>query len=322
FGAIVRAYQQAGYRVVTQPDFSYDDGIYVQRVTELKLAGYELEYDGEPGSTQPTVVTRYLPEVGSVINDQAILNGLRQVASLGVVDVVNYGLTPAGAPDEANVVVQLRRRQTGELRPAAQYATDTGFSASLAYSERDFLGLAHTVGAEVDLSSTDVGLMLGGRLNYDIPWLYIDALDFQEVPTAISASVFSVVINNQPLTANGQTSVPYPGLGERDRVRVGEYTARSTGLGFTVGRPVAPNTYLSLAANGSYTGYILEPPGVECECADGSVTNGNVCSLPYDEALQYLPLSGLSAFTSARVSYDDRDDSNFPTEGISAYGAF
>lgn len=322
FGAIVRAYQQAGYRVVTQPDFSYDDGTYVQRVTELKLAGYELEYDGEPGSTQPTVVTRYLPEVGSVINDQAILNGLRQVASLGVVDVVNYGLTPAGAPDEANVVVQLRRRQTGELRPAAQYATDTGFSASLAYSERDFLGLAHTVGAEVDLSSTDVGLMLGGRLNYDIPWLYIDALDFQEVPTAISASVFSVVINNQPLTANGQTSVPYPGLGERDRVRVGEYTARSTGLGFTVGRPVAPNTYLSLAANGSYTGYILEPPGVECEFEDGSVTNGNVCSLPYDEALQYLPLSGLSAFTSARVSYDDRDDSNFPTEGISAYGAF
>src|SRR5690606_34326754 len=63
-------------------------------------------------------------------------------------------------------------------------------------------------------------------------------------------------------------------------------------------------------------------PGVECEFEDGSVTNGNVCSLPYDEALQYLPLSGLSAFTSARVSYDDRDDSNFPTEGISAYGAF
>ncbi len=321
FGAIVRAYQEAGYRVVTQPDFSYDDGTYVQRVTELRLAGYELQYEGEPGNTQESVVTRYLPDVGSVVNDQQILNGLRQVAALGVVDVVNYGLQPAAEPDEATVIVQLRRRQTGELRPAAQYATDTGFSASLAYAERNFLGLAHTASAEVDLSSTDVGLMLGGSISYDIPWLYIDAFDFQEVPTSVSASVFSVVVNNQPLSANGQTTIPYPGLGPDERVRVGEYTARSSGLGFTVGRPIAPNTYLSLAANGSYTQYILEPPGVDCEIDAGSVTNGNVCSLPYDDALPYLPLSGLSAFTSARVTYDDRDDSNFPTRGYSAYGA-
>lgn len=321
FGAIVRAYQRAGYRVVTQPDYSYDDGRYVQRVTELTLEGYELRYEGEEGTTQPSVVTRYLPAPGTVINDQRIIEGLRQVAGLGVVEVLNYALEPTGTPGEARVVLQLRKAQTGELRPAAQYATDTGFSASLSYSEKNFLGLAHTVGAQVDVTNTDVGLMLGGSLNYDIPWLYLDVLDFQEVPTAVSASIFSVVVNNQPLSAAGQTTVPYPGLGPDDTVRVGEYTARSTGFGLSVGRPVAPNTYLLVAANGSYTGYILEPPGVDCIIEDGSVTNGNICSLPYSEAEQYLPLSGLSAFTSARVTYDDRDNSNFPTEGISAYGA-
>src|SRR5690606_96282 len=226
-------------------DYSYDDGRYVQRVTELRLEDYELQYEGEVGSTQETVVTRYLPDPGTVVNDQHIIDGLRQVASLGVVEVVNYALQPGTTPNSAVVIVQLRKRQTGELRPAAQYATDTGFSASLAYSEKNFLGLAHTAGVQLDVLNTDLGIMLGGSLNYDIPWLYIDALDFQEVPTTLSASIFSLVNNNQTLSADGQTSVAYPGLGDDQRVRVGEYTTRSTGFGVSVGRPIAPFTYLT-----------------------------------------------------------------------------
>ncbi|MFA7460842.1 MAG: POTRA domain-containing protein, partial [Trueperaceae bacterium] len=157
FGLIVRAYQQAGYRVVTQSDYSYDDGVYVQRVTELMLEGYELQYEGDQGSTQASVITRYLPEPGTVVNDQHIISGLREVASLGVVEVVNYALQPGSGPNSVTVIVQLRKSQTGELRPAAQYATDTGFSASLSYSEKNFLGLAHTVGAQIDVLNTDLG---------------------------------------------------------------------------------------------------------------------------------------------------------------------
>ncbi len=322
FVSIVRAYQQAGYRIVTQPDYSYDDGRYVQRVTELQLEGYELEYEGEVGPTRESVVTRYLPDPGTVVNDQHIIEGLRQVASLGVVEVVNYALQPGATPNSAVVTVQLRKRQTGELRPAAQYATDTGFSASLAYSENNFLGLAHKAGVQLDVLNTDLGIMLGGSLNYDIPWLYIDALDFKEVPTTVSASIFSLVNNNQTLSADGQTSVPFPGLPADQRVRVGEYTTRSTGFGVSVGRPVAPYTYLTVSGRGAYAQYMLEPPGVTCEFENGAVTNGDVCSLPFEDALQYLPLSGLSAFTSVRVDYDNRDNSNFPTEGINAYGTF
>lgn len=319
FGAIVRTYQEAGYRVITQPDFSYEDGLYVQRVTELVLDGYEVAYDGEPGSTQETVITRYLPKPGTVVNDQHIINGLRNVASLNVVEVVNYSLQPAATPGTAIVTVHLRKRQTGELRPAAQYATDTGFSASLSYSENNFLGAAHKATVEVDVTNTDIGLMLGGRLSYNIPWLYLDILDLQEVPTTVNASVFSVVSNNQPLSAGGQTTAPYPGLSDDQRVRVGEYTARSTGFGLSVGRPIAPNTYLTVSGNGAYTAYMLEPVGA-CEIENGEVTNPNVCSLPYSQAIQHLPLSGLSAFTNVRVDYDDRDNPNFPTEGINAYG--
>src|SRR5690606_1409554 len=125
---------------------------------------------------------------------------------------------------------------------------------SVGYNERNFLGRAHTVGAELNVLSTDVGVMVGGRIGYEIPWRYIDALDFREVPTSFSVSLFSVVSNNQPLSANGQTTMTFPGLEpiEENRVRVGEYTTRSTGAGFTVGRPIAPFTSLVVAANGAF----------------------------------------------------------------------
>ncbi|MFO7546882.1 MAG: POTRA domain-containing protein [Trueperaceae bacterium] len=322
FGAIVRAYQDRGYRLLTQPDFSYDDGTYVQRVTELKVRDYELRYDGEPGSTQPSVVTRYLQRPGEVMNDDLLVEGLLEVAQLGVVDVLNYGLEGTDARDEVRVIVVLRKRQTGELRPSAQYATDTGLSASVGYSEHNFLGLAHSASAAVEVLSTDIGVMLGGRISYDIPWLYVDALDLEEVPTSISGSIFSVVANNQPLSAAGQTTVVYPGLTDipDNRVRVGEYTSRATGLGFTVGRPIAPDTHLTIAANGAYTEYKLEPPSQDCEIDGGKVTNGDTCALPSWAAVQYLPTSGLAAFASARVDYDARDDANFPSRGVAAYG--
>lgn len=322
FQNIVRAYQTAGYRVITRPDFSYDDGTYVQRITELKTAGYELRYAGEPSSTAASVVTRYLPKVGAVVSDKELVDGLRQVAALGVVEVLDYHLEPVEAPDEALVVVSLAKRQTGELRPSAQYATDTGFSGSVSYSEKNFLGLAHTVGAELDVVNTDLGIMLGGRLSYQIPWLYVDALDFEEVPTSINASLFSVVDNNNPLSAGNQTSILYPGLADLpdNHVRVGEYTVRSSGLGFSVGRPVAANTYLLVSANGAYNEYKLEPPIGECEIEAGLVKNPTRCSVPSDVAAPHLPVSGLTGFVGARVTYDSRSDPNFPGDGLSAYG--
>ena len=322
FGRIVRAYQDEGYRVLTQPDFSYDDGTYIQRVTELRIGEYQVVYDGEPGSTRDFVVTRYLPDVGTVLNDEAVVDGLLDVARLGVLDVVNYGLEPTGTDGEVRVVVTVRKRLTGELRPAAQYATDSGFSASLGYNERNFLGRAHTVGAELDVLSTDVGVMVGGRIGYEIPWLYIDALDFREVPTSFSVSLFSVVSNNQPLSANGQTTMTFPGLApvEENRVRVGEYTTRSTGAGFTVGRPIAPFTSLVVGANGAYNEHKFEPTKVDCIIEDGVITNTAACYLPSELAVTFLPTGGLSAFASTRVTYDDRDSSDFPTEGVAAYG--
>lgn len=331
FLRLAQRYEDAGYRLLMQPAFSYmeDDGTYVQRVTELKVAGYELNFLNGAPNVEPFVVTRYLPEPGSVLNFDDIRQGLLELSRLGVVRPV--GITPRFADEQPNdppdlllVALELDAQETGEFTPAAQYATDSGFSASVSYSQSNFLGRAHSLSAEITGQTSDVGLLFGGSVRYSIPWLYLDVLDLQQTPTDVSASLFSVVAANQPLTADGSTQVTFPGLAESEAntVAVGEYTQRSTGASLSLGRPIAPATRLRLAARGSFTSAVLEPPATDCTFdANGDVENGDDCSLPSSLAAQYLPQGGLAAFVSGTVSYDDRDSPEFPRRGIAASGS-
>jgi outer membrane protein insertion porin family len=325
FGAIVQAFSDQGYIIATQPDFSYDNGTYIQRVTEMKIAGYSIQYEGKPDNTKPFVITRYLPKVGSVANVHQIDNGLRQVYRTGAITPVNRSFQQAAKPDELTVVVTVKHVSTGTFQPSAQYATDTGLSASLSYQDKNFLGRAHHVSVDLNGTSTDLGLMFGGSLRYDIPWLYIPVDNFETNPTSYSIQLFSTIRNNQPLsTSSGSTTVTYPGLSavETNRVKVGEYTVRNTGLGVSVIREIYPHTSMNLSGSATYAQYKLEPPSVDCTIQNGSVTNNGTCSLPGSDALKYLPTSGVSTFFGAGVSYDDRDNPDFPTTGIHTYGNF
>ncbi|MEJ2668506.1 MAG: BamA/TamA family outer membrane protein [Deinococcales bacterium] len=162
-------------------------------------------------------------------------------------------------------------------------------------------------------------------MRYDIPWLYIPVDDFEKKPTSYSIPVFSNVVNNQPLSAaDGSTTVNYPGLPASDAntVKIGQYTVRNTGLGVSVSRQLYPHTSMSLSGSAAYAIYKLEPPSTSCTINGTTVTNGSTCSLPSSDALSYLPTSGISTFFSAGATYDNRDDPDFPTTGIHAYGNY
>ncbi len=321
FRRIRTLYGDRGVVIAAQPGFAWrDDGTYLQRVRELRIADYEISYDGPPGRTEEFVITRYLPAPGEVLDLRALDDGLRAVARLGAVTPVSRQLLPADDPEEVVVGVVVRAAQTGVFQPSAQYNTETGFSASLSFSESNLWGRAHTVAAEVEGLTSSLGLQFGGSLRYAIPWLYIDALDFMEVPTSLSVSLFSVVNVNQRLVRDGSLTAVYPGLDdvEANRVPVGEYTVRSSGGSFSVGRRVLPNTDLSVGTRITYNDYTLEPPREDCEVEDGVVTNPTRCSLPPELASDSLPTSGLSAFVSAGLGYDDRDSVSFPREGVGA----
>jgi outer membrane protein insertion porin family len=325
FSAIVKAYSDRGYLVSTQPDFSYDKGTYIQRVTEMKIGGYKIQYQGKPDNTKRFVITRYLPKVGSVANVHQIDNGLRDVYRTGAITPVDRSFQQGAKADQVIVVLTVKHASTGSFQPSAQYATDSGFSAALSYQEKNFLGRAHHVSVDLNGTSTDIGIMLGGSLRYDIPWLYIPTDGFETHPTSYSVQLFSTVQSNLPLSAtDGSTTVTYPGLAatEANRVKIGDYAVRNSGLGVGVSRQIYPYTSMNLSGSVSYAQYMLEPPSTSCTIQGGSVTNGATCSLPQKDAAPYLPTSGISTFFSAGVSYDNRDNPDFPTRGIHTYGNF
>ena len=325
FRRLRAAYDAAGVVIDGRPSYNYLDGTYVQRITELRIAGYAVVYDGSPGRTEERVVTRYLPPVGDLVDLGRLDDGLRRLARLGIVTPVNRVLVPSEQPGEVIVEVVLRSNTTGLLQPGAQYNTETGFSASVSYAESNLWGLAHNLSAELQALTSDLGLQLGFNVRYAVPWLDVPVFDLQEVPTSMTVSVFSRVEVNQPLTVDGRFEVSYPGLPDREgtRVPVGEYLVRSTGASFSVGRRVLPNTDLVVAARGAYDSYRLEPAREQCAFDDdGNVTNATRCALPPELAADYLPDGGLSAFTSATLSYDDRDSEAFPREGVAATVTF
>lgn len=330
FFNIARLYRDRGYVIDTSPErshFSYIDGTYTIQVDELRIADYTVTFDGGAQRTNPTVVTRYLPAPGSVFNENRLLDGLRTVARLGVLEPVTFSLQPTERPTEAVVNVVVRERQTRTFSPAAEYTTADGgrFSANLSYSDSNLWGEAHNFSVELSATTSDIGFLLGGSISYSIPWLYIDAFDFREVPTSVSASLFSTVSTNQPMTADGSLSRPHPCVEEgtcdpedtRNRVAIGEYTSRDTGFAFSVGRPIFPNTSLRLSARAAYTAYFLEPsiPCVLEPAPDGGQQVSRPCTLPQEEAEPFLPQSGWSAFFGSNAVFDNRDNPDFPRRG-------
>lgn len=322
FRRIADAYRARGYFLATQPNFNYLDGRYVQRLTELRIERYEVIFETPDARTRPGVITRYLPEVGSVYNDNALLAGLRNVARLGPVQPVTRELLPGESPDALVVRVVVRESQARTFTPELVYDTASGLSASISYSDANLWGEAHNLSAQLTAQTSDIGFLVGGAVSYDIPWLDIDLWDFREVQTSVSASLFSLVSTNQPLSANGQSRILYPGLPDlpQNRVLVGEYTVRDTGLSFSVGRPVLPFTTLRVAVRGSYSSYRLEPPARRCEFDEDGNVISRECSLPQELAAPYLPQSGLSSFITTGLTYDDRDSVEFPRTGLAATG--
>jgi outer membrane protein insertion porin family len=329
YANIIQFYRDRGYFLEVLQDktyYNYIEGTYVIRLTEYKIGAYNVIFDKTDPKSKDYIVTRYLPEVGSIYNDNQVLDGLRRVARLGFIVPISRQPAPGENPGELLVTVNVREQPSGQFRPELGYttsATSSEFTGNLVYEESNFLGEAHKVGAEINAQTSDIGFLIGGNVSYQIPWLYIDFLDFKEIPTSLSASLFSNITDDQAMSADGSATICYD-LADRvnddcakdERIRVGDYTSRNTGLSFRVGRQVLPDTNLSLSAQGSISEYKLEP-GTECKLVDDKLEDTS-CALERDEALEFLPEGGLSSFIKSELNYDSRDNANFPKEGMSA----
>lgn len=339
FRRIQDTYAERGYVLVPDPDYNYLDGTYVQRLSEVKIAGYDvvfqLEGEGEARSDD-NLVTRYLPEEGTVYNREAVNRSVLEFSRLGIAQPLGFRdpvtgdtqighyLTPTDVADEAILTVVVQELSARSFRPELTYGTTTGFQASVSYSDRNLFGQAHDLGVSITAQTSDVGFQVGGSISYTVPWLYVDFLDFKEVPTEFSVSLFSEVATNQPLSSEGRSRLLYPGLPdiEANYVFIGEYTQRSTGLRLGVGRPIFDNTILRFSARTAYSAYYLEPPATECKFGENGNISNKSCSLPEADARPYLPQAGWSSFINAEVVFDNRDNFNFPRNGMQLTARF
>jgi outer membrane protein insertion porin family len=332
FSEINQLYRERGYLIrVDEPNrFNYlSDGTYIIRISEYKTASYRVVFDKENPKTKEYVITRYLPDPGSIYNQEEIRNGLTTVARLG--GVVPVSATPLPNPEDPNsVIVEIvvREQPTAQFRPELSYttsATSSEFVGRVSFGDVNFLGEAHDFNAEINAQTSDLGFMFGGSVNYRIPWIYNNDPYYRERPTSFAVSLFSTVEDDQRLTSDGASSVCYDfaigeivtGCADNQKISVGQYTTRENGVSFRVGRQILPSTNLSFSARSSYAINKLEPERPCERNPDGTLVNQN-CTLPYDDALEFLPQGGLSAALGMSVAFDNRDNPNFPKEGVSA----
>ncbi len=331
FSLLLTFYAQAGYELVPEPNFSFRDGTYVQRVREKKIAGYQIDLQTEDPRTQDEVITRYLPAVGSVYNQREMEQGIIEISQLQIVQVAPVGprlshvLVPTENPAQQIVRFIARELPGRTITPAAELTTEGGvsFGADIAVSDTNLFGEAHSASASLNTGTSNIGFLLGGSVAYSVPWLYLDFLDFQEVATSASAELFADTVSNQPLTTGGRQRVHQNPDAEGDCssddpnsencVLIGEYTQRDTGFRLSVGRPIIANVSANVSARLTQSSYYTEPPSELCE--PDAPTPSETCALPLAEARSYAPQDGFSSFLGSSVAYDTRDNPQFAREG-------
>lgn len=325
---IAELYNENGYSII-EPDVSYDSGVYNINVREVIIAGYNLSFD-EPANrrTSDRVVTRYLPDVGSVLSRELLIQSLRNIVNIGIVQpqAPTLSVDDPSNPQEVTVNLDLSEQLTRSFDPSATYSTAGGFEAAITYADNNFLGEAQKFSIDFNTNSTSRGLLFGGQIRYDVPWIDIDFLDFREVPTSFGFSLFSLNNPNTPIVNDGKSTINHPCIAEgtcenseANQVRIGNTARRDTGFSVSFGRRIADFTTFNAGVRSNFSNYAYEDAGTAgaCERDDsGNISNASDCFLPAEQAELLVPNGGNFTIFRSGITYDSRNSGTFPTRGV------
>jgi outer membrane protein insertion porin family len=296
FVNILRFYREKGYEILPQPDFDFKDGVYTQRVHELKIEGYRLEWEGDH-TTKDFVVLRELPKPGELMSVSAIREGISNLLRAGLLARPPRVSTETGStPDRLVLVLGLKEAHTTVLAPAVAWSSLEGWSGQASVSTKNLWGRAHQASLSLSFGENDAHDNISFSAAYTIPWLWVDYADFKEVPTSLSLSLYSRPVGNLPLNDSAGNPTGW------------EYTERRSGGKFSIGRPWSHElknlkVYLNLEAEWVY-------PKLE-------VFDPHKPSTP-DEATarSLLPVPYQSYSVGASANYSTVKNPDFPTQGF------
>jgi outer membrane protein insertion porin family len=340
FGRILREYRDAGYDLVAQPEITFRDGVYVQRIRELRIAGYRI--DPPLSRTDPSVFLREMPPVGSLFSVVALRQGITNILRTGLLREPP-GIRPQQGekPEDLILVLSFREAQTGSFIPGISWSSLTGWEGSVSISDTNLWGLAHQYSITLGINPNDAGQPISFSASYRIPWLYIDFADFKQVRTSLSISVYSQpqaninfpieqLYNGNTPDLNGDGVID-----ARDRTSLWQYTERKTGINFTISRPLSselPNLRISAGLGWEWSIPVFEVNDANRpRCLVRVPDSGNKANPPVAEdtaCSEALLQDAQSRFEQSvrefqaltltlGTTYSTLNNPNFPTQGFS-----
>ena len=325
---IAERYNENGYSII-EPDVSYDSGIYTINIREVIIAGYDITFE-DPANrrTSDRVITRSLPEVGSVLAREVLIQSLRNIFESGIVQPQSPTLSvnDPSNPQEVTVNLAMSEQLTRSFVPEATFSTGTGLVGSIIYRDDNFLGEAQKLSVDLNTQSASRGLLFGGSISYEVPWIDVDFLDFRETPTSFGFSLFSQNNVGNPIVSDGKTIIAHPCIAagtcndtEDNQVRIGNSSRRDTGFSVSFGRRIADFTRFSAGVQSNFSNYAYEDTGESGTCTideSGNISNADECFLPSQQALAFVPTSGNFTIFRSGITFDNRNSGVFPTRGV------
>ncbi|ADV67264.1 BamA/OMP85 family outer membrane protein [Deinococcus maricopensis] len=327
FYAIQKLYNDRGYEIAATPDaIAFENGTLTFNLREVRIAKYELQWADNKALTGERVITRELPKTGTLFNDKSFRGGIETLQRLDYLKVTNVQTRSDNPerPQDLTVVLSLAGETAGiPVTASLTYDTLVGFGGELGYSTGNFLGTGNGFGASVGANQNDAGQVWSGNINYTIPWIDIDFLDFREKRTGVSFNASSSAVGNQALTgkvvkkdANGNELKNADGTPQiQDSADTGrDYTVRNTGFGISLGRNINQFLNARVGVSTSYSTYYLEP----VKDGDKPVKDSTFDYTKDEQATTLLPKSGVTTYTSGALSFDNTDRFDAPSSGVRA----
>lgn len=110
---------------------------------------------------------------GELYNETRKRQSQENIQRLGFFDEVNFKTsTPAEKPDQLNIDIVIKERNTGQLQLTAGYGNVQGLSLGGSIQQNNFRGLGQTLGARIDATKNrqDYSLSLTEPYLYDTQW--------------------------------------------------------------------------------------------------------------------------------------------------------
>jgi outer membrane protein insertion porin family len=338
FTALRERYREAGFLLAATPVFSFTDGRYLQRLTELTVAEARVRFVNADGATvtgrsDANFVAAYFSTRG-VYQADRIASAIQDLRALPTIDdvTVTPTVTTLGSRDVVVLDIDVQEAELGlldKVDPLIGAEFDSGFDlffeAGVRYSLPNLFGQTHRASVAGVLYTTDNGVQLGGEVAYAVPRF---GLFSGERPTSLAIALSSFVDANVPLRANGRLQIPHPCVAagtcradDANLVRIGETTQRTTGMQFSVARALNDTSRLAVGVRFELLDYDYET-GETCAFDTSGDTSGDLdggCDLSESQARVYQEQDGGFAFADITLSRDTRDNDRFARRGYYAF---